>query len=104
MITIKPKISTLALINLGNIINAINLFKLSQKQNLLLKLTNIRVKNIDVNILQTYYIMVIAFILINKTKKLKFNKKTFLVANVSIKLVFKIFLLILNHININFSY
>lgn len=51
MITIKPKISILALINLGNIINAINLSKPSQKQNLLLKLTNIRVKKIDVNIL-----------------------------------------------------
>ena len=42
------------------------------------------------------------FLIINQADKIKFFKTTFLVANISLRIVFEIFFPILNNANINF--
>ena len=51
--------------------------------------------------LNIYGMVVTAFLMINKTNQVKFFKETFLVANVSSEIVFKMSFLILNGADID---
>ena len=47
--------------------------------------------------------LVVAFLVIDKSNRIRFLKKTFLVANISLKVIFKIFFFILSGADINFQ-
>ena len=59
-------------------------------------------KKIDSTMLHTYKIVIAAFSVTDKTNRVRFFKKTFLVANISPKIVFKMFFFTLNNIDIDF--
>lgn len=59
-------------------------------------------QNFDSIILQIYNLMITTFLVIEKIKKIRFLKKKILVADVSLKIVFKIFFFILTNVNIDF--
>lgn len=46
--------------------------------------------------------VIAAFLIIDQVKKVKFFEKSFLIANISLDVVFKIFFLTLNDTNIDF--
>lgn len=52
--------------------------------------------------INTYGMIVAVFLMTNKVNKIRFFEKTFLIANFSLKVVFKIFFLILDGADINF--
>ena len=52
--------------------------------------------------LDIYKIIVMAFLVINKANEIRFFEKIFLMANISLKLVFRIFFLNLSNANIDF--
>lgn len=63
---------------------------------------NFEAQKIDGTTLDTYRIAVTAFSLTDKVNKIRFLKKTFLVANVSQEVVFKMLFLTLNDANNDF--
>lgn len=69
---------------------------------LLIKPIGVRTQEIDGITLDTYRIVVATFLLTNKANQEKFFEEKFLVANVSLKVVFKMLFLTLNSINIDF--
>ena len=52
--------------------------------------------------LDTYKIVVTAFLVTNKVNQVRFCNKTFLVTNVSLKVVLWMLFLILNDVDVNF--
>lgn len=52
--------------------------------------------------LDTYEMIVTAFLMMDKTNQVKFFKKTFLIANVSLEVVFEMFFLTISNVNIDF--
>lgn len=62
----------------------------------------IKTQKIDGIILDTYKMLITAFLITDKANLEKFFKKTFLIANISSKVVFGILFFILSHINVDF--
>ena len=64
--------------------------------------TDVKVQKIDGTMLNTFGIVVIAFLVIDKTNWVRFLGKTFLVANVSPEVVFEMPFFTLSSADINF--
>ena len=64
--------------------------------------TDVGAKKIDGTTLDTYEIVVAAFLVMDKTNRVKFFEKTFLVANISPKVVLGIFFLTLSGADVEF--
>ena len=73
-----------------------------KKLGLPIKSINVKVQKIVDATLDTYEIVVIAFLLTNKTNELKFIEKTFMMANICLEVVFGMFFLILSDANVKF--
>lgn len=54
----------------------------------IVRLLNVIANKIDGIILKIYKIVIIAFLVFNQTKKMKFFKNLFLMANISLNIVF----------------
>ena len=67
-----------------------------------IKLININIQKIDDIILDTYKMVIVAFSITDQANWIIFFKKTSLVANVSLKVIFEIVFFILNNINVDF--
>lgn len=59
-------------------------------------------QKIDNTILNTYKIVVAIFLVTNKVNQVRFFKKTFLVANVTLEVVFEMLFFTLSGVNIDF--
>ena len=64
--------------------------------------TEVRAHKIDNTILDTYKIVVAAFLVMDKTNRVRFFEKTFLIVKVSPKIVFEMLFLILSGADIDF--
>lgn len=62
--------------------------------------TNVRVQKIDGFIFKIFEMIIANFQIEKKPKKAQFFQKTFLLANISIKMVLEIFFLTFNNINV----
>ena len=89
------------LLNSANEINAIHP-TFAKKLGLLIRPTDIGEQKIDGITLDTYEIVVVAFLIIDKANQVRFIKETFLIANVSPKVVLKMFFFTLNSADIDF--
>ena len=65
--------------------------------------TSIGAKKIDGSPLKTYDILSAKFLLLNSLKKVQFFGKTFLLADISRKIVLKILFLSLNNVDVKFT-
>ena len=97
----KKSVSVSALFDSGSEINAIYLI-FAKKLGFFIRRINIGVQKIDGTMLDTYKIVVAALLVTNKANEIRFFKETFLVANVSLEVVFGMPFLILNSANVNF--
>ena len=75
---------------------------LAEKLGLVMQTTNVGTLKINSTAFETYGIMVVAFSVINQANRVKFFEETFLVTNVSLKVVFGMFFLILSGADIDF--
>ena len=64
--------------------------------------TNVRAQKIDGITLETYGIVVSTFSVSDKDNKERFFKKSFLLINVNLNIVFQMFFLTMNNIDIDF--
>lgn len=64
---------------------------------------DIKTHKIDSNRLATFNIVIEFFTMENQTKKFRFFKETFLMADISINITLKIFFIILHNVKINFT-
>ena len=92
----------LALFDSSSEINAIHSIFV-QELRLSIRSTDVEVQKIDGTTLDTYKIIVAVVSVTNKANQVRFFEKTFLVANVSPKVVFGMFFLILSSINVNLT-
>ena len=99
-ITIRKK-SVLALLDSGIEINTIH-SSLARELELPIRPTNVEAQKIDGTMLDTFGIVVTAVSVTDKANRVKFFEKTFLVANVSPKIVFEISFLTLSIADIDF--
>ena len=74
----------------------------AKKLGLVVQTTNVGTQKIDDTTLETYWIMVTAFLVTDQANRIKFFEKIFLVANVSPEMVHGMLFLILNSVDINF--
>ena len=65
--------------------------------------TDVRVQKIDGTTLDIYEIVVAVFLMVNKANQARFFEETFLVANVSLKIVFGMLFLTLSSADVDFS-
>ena len=91
-----------ALINLRSEVNAIHLF-FAKQLGLPIRLTDVEAQKIDGTTLDTHGVVVAAFSVMDKANWVKFFKKTFLVANISPKVVFRMLFLTLTSADVDFS-
>ena len=75
----------------------------AQELGLSIRQINVRAQKINGTILNTFGIVVAVFSVIEKANRVRFFEKTFLVANISLEMVFGILFLILSNADINFS-
>lgn len=68
---------------------------------LFIKKTEVGVQKINGIILEIYRIVLAAFSINNQANRVKFFEKTFLMANISLEVVFRIFFFILIGVNVN---
>lgn len=73
-----------------------------KKPDLFIKPIDIRALKIDSIMLNTYKIVVVDFLILNKVNKIKFFKKPFLMTNVILEVIFRVFFLTLSIADINF--
>lgn len=66
-----------------------------------MKPKDVRAQKFDGTMLDTYGIIVITFLVIDKKNEVRFFKRTFLLANVSPKVVFQMFFVTSSDANIN---
>ena len=97
----KKFVCILVLFDLGNEVNVIH-STFAQKLRLPIRPTDVRAQKIDDTTLDIYKMVVTAFSMMDKANQLRFFKKTFLVANVSPKVIFGILFLTLSGIDIDF--
>ena len=79
-------VSVLALLDLGSEVNALH-STLARELRLPIRPTNVGEQKINGTMLDTFGMVVIAFSVTNKANQVKFFEKTFLVANVSLKVI-----------------
>ena len=82
----KKSLSVLTLIDLGNEINAIHL-TFARELGLPIRTTDVGAQKIDGTMLNTFEMVVVAFSVTDKANRARFFEETFLVANVSLKIV-----------------
>ena len=90
-----------ALFNSGSEVNAIYP-TFTQKLGLPIRLTDIGVQNIYCTMLDTFGIVVATFLMTDKANRIRFFEETFLVANISPKVVFGISFFTLSGADIDF--
>ena len=95
------EIQVQVLVDLKSEINAIYL-TFVKKPGLSIRSLKIETQKIDGTILDTYSMVVTVFSITNNANQVKFFEEIFLVANVSLKVVFGIFFPTLSGANINF--
>ena len=86
---------------MGSKINAIHL-TFAKKLGLLIKSTDVGAQKIDNTTLDIFEIIVAAFSVTDKANQVRFFKETFLVANVSPKVVIRIPFLTSSSVNVDF--
>ena len=91
----------LALLHLGSKVNAVHL-AFTKELNLSIRSTDVVVQKIDNTMLDTYEMVVAAFLVENKANQVRFFKETFLVTNVSLEVVLGLLFLTLNSVDIDF--
>ena len=91
----------LALYDLGSKVNAIHL-TFAQELRLFIKPIDVRAQKIDGIMLDNFEMVVIVFLVIDKLNQARFFEKTFLVANISSKVVFGILFLTLTDADVDF--
>lgn len=84
-------------------VNAIHL-NLAKKLVLPINLIDVGSQKIDGTILDIYEMVVITFSITNKANWVRFVEEIFFIANVNLKVVFRILFLTLSSIDINFQY
>ena len=89
------------MINSGSEVNAIHPSFVKQL-GLPIKPTDVRAQKIDGTMLDTYGIVVAAFLVVDKANRVRFFEETFLVANVSPEVVLGMLFLTLSGANIDF--
>ena len=82
----KKSVPMLVLLDLGSKVNAIYP-TFAKELGLSIRLTDVRVQKINNTTLDTFGIIVAAFSVMDKTNRVRFLEKTFLVANISLKIV-----------------
>ena len=97
----KDKIQVQALVDLGSEVNAIH-SSFAKQLGLPIRPTDVRAQKIDGTTLDTHGIVVTAFSMEDKANRVRFFKETFLVANVSPEVVFRMLFLILSGADIDF--
>ena len=90
------------MINLGSEVNAIHP-TFAKQLDLPIKQTDVGVQKIDGTILETHEIVVTTFLVMDKVNRVKFFEETFLVTNVSPKVVLGMLFLTLSGADIDFS-
>ena len=89
----------MALLNFGSKINAITLAYMAQLGLKMWK-TNVNAQKIDKSSLEFYSIVITAFQILNKLGCSCFFQETFLLADISMKIVLKIFFLIFSNVDV----
>ena len=74
-----------------------------KKLGLFIRPTEVGVQEIDNIILDTYEMVVIAFLVMDKANRVRFFEESFLVANVSPRIIFVMFFLTMSSVDIDFS-
>ena len=74
----------------------------AKRLDLVMQTTNVSAKKINGTTFKTYEMVVAVFSMTNQANKVRFFEKTFLVANVSLDVVFKMSFLILNDADVDF--
>ena len=100
LINFKKK-SVLALLNLGSEVNTVHP-AFTKELGLPIRLTNVGTQKINGTMLETYRIVVTVFSVKDKANQVRFFEETFLVANVSPKVVFEMSFLTLSGADIDF--
>ena len=95
------KKSVLALLDLGSEVNVVHL-AFAKEPGLPIRLTDVRVQKINGTTLETYGIVVTAFLVEDKANEVRFFEETFLVANVSPEVVLGMLFLTLSGTDIDF--
>ena len=93
--------SVLALLDSGSNINAIHP-NFAKELGFLIRLTDVGAQKIDGTMLDTYEIVVAAFLVTDKANRIRLFEKTFLMANVSSKVVLGVSFLTLSDADIDF--
>ena len=91
----------MALFDLSSEVNAIY-STFAKKLGFLIKPIDIGAEKIDGIMLDNYEMVITAFLVINKVNWVRFFEKTFLVTNVSLKVVFKMFFFNLSNADVDF--
>ena len=90
-----------ALLNLGSEVNAMYP-AFAERLGFVVQTTNVGAQKIDSTTLETYGMVVIVFSVTNQANKVRFFEETFLVANVSPDVVFRMLFLTLSSVDIDF--
>ena len=90
------------LVNLGSEVNVMHPSFVKQL-GLLIRLTDVRAQKIDGTMLDTHGMVVAAFSMVDKANYIRFFEETFLVANVSLKIVLGMLFLTLSGVDVDFS-
>ena len=98
--TNKTKVQTL--VNSKSKINTIHL-SFAKQLGLPIRPTNVKRHKIDGTTLDPHEIVVAVFLVVDKINRVKFFEVTFLVANVSLEVVFRMLFLILSSADVDFS-
>ena len=96
----KKFVSILALLDSGNKVNTIHP-AFAKKLGFPIRPTDVGLQKIDGTTMDTFKIVVTAFSVTNKANQVRFFEEIFLVANVSLEVVFEMFFFTLNDIDIN---
>ena len=97
----KKSMPVFTLLDLGSKVNAIYP-NFAKELDLLIKPTDVRAQKIDGTMLDTFGMVVVPFLVINKANWVKFFEKTFLVANVNPEIIFGMLFLTLSGANVDF--
>ena len=97
----KNSMPMLVLFDSNSKVNAIHP-TFAQELGLPIRPTDVRAQEINSTMLDTFRMVVIAFSVTDKANQVRFFKETFLVANISLKVVLKMLFLTLSAANIDF--
>ena len=92
----------LALLESGSKVNAVYP-AFAKELGLPIRRTDVRAQKIDGTILDTYGMVVVAFLVKDKANRVRFFEKTFLMANVNPEVILEMLFLTLSSADINFS-